>query len=806
MADSRISIGIPNMFNGVSQQAENLRLPSQATEQKNLYSSLVRGLTKRPPSTNVAKLMTGTGGEENSYVHFVDRGDGEEYVAIFGDTTVNVYDINTGVEYPVYSPNGLSYLNVANTPLESIRATSLADYTMVINKEVVTAMDTTEVQEEIPVGVAYAWVKRGNYGCSYVISIAGTEYTYTTADPVSTSPTFFATDDIADELVTTIGTLTGYTISSIGSLVKVVKDDGTDFSFGVADSFASEALVGLKVNVGKQEDLPDVGEEGMHFRVTGTGSDKDDDYYVRYDSNSGSYKGVWEEYRGWDQYNIFDASTMPHRLVRSVVTGTEDGALATWITGEGLLTGDTYFLFDQTEWTERLVGDETTAPTPEFIGQTITDIFFHNSRLGMLSGEWIFLSRISDFFQFWPTTVRISLDDGTIRVSTGQISELHSAVSWQSSLLTFSDRNQIQITSNGALSPDTVKSDETTTFESEPLAHPIPSGPNVYFSADRSPYTVIREYFISNDGVSNDATNITGHVPEYIPEGVFDMASNSNEDTLLVLSTGQRDTIYNYKYYWAEGNKLQSSWSTFVFEDATIMGIDFFGTDVYMVCLRDGDVYLETFPLQIYSTDTGLNYLVRLDRKCEVTGVYDSGTNVTTFTLPYTESTDNPLTVVLGPDFTGRGGLPIEGGLRPTTSTLTLSGDFSAGEVYIGKPFEAKYTFSPFYVRTGDQENSALLTGRMIIQEMLVTYGESGDWRFEVEIPGRDTSTQRQAGILGDSAYKVGEIFLKSGVARCSVQASNLDATISMINDDPFPSRWLNAEVIATYDATTRRI
>ena len=41
-----------------------------------------------------------------------------------------------------------------------------------------------------------------------------------------------------------------------------------------------------------------------------------------------------------------------------------------------------------------------------------------------------------------------------------------------------------------------------------------------------------------------------------------------------------------------------------------------------------------------------LDYQVHLDRKVSVTGVYDSGTDTTTWTLPYAESA--PLRVILG--------------------------------------------------------------------------------------------------------------------------------------------------------------
>ena len=45
-----ISTSIPNLINGVSQQPPSVRLVTQAEKQENGLSSVVDGLTKRPPT------------------------------------------------------------------------------------------------------------------------------------------------------------------------------------------------------------------------------------------------------------------------------------------------------------------------------------------------------------------------------------------------------------------------------------------------------------------------------------------------------------------------------------------------------------------------------------------------------------------------------------------------------------------------------------------------------------------------------------------------------------------------------------
>lgn len=49
-----ISTSIPNLINGVSQQPPSIRLVTQAEKQENGLSSVVDGLTKRPPQNTLA--------------------------------------------------------------------------------------------------------------------------------------------------------------------------------------------------------------------------------------------------------------------------------------------------------------------------------------------------------------------------------------------------------------------------------------------------------------------------------------------------------------------------------------------------------------------------------------------------------------------------------------------------------------------------------------------------------------------------------------------------------------------------------
>jgi hypothetical protein len=134
-----INRAIPNLYNGVSQQPPNLRLPSQATDQVNGLSSVVFGLSKRPNTTHISKLNSQT--LENSYVHTISRDSAEMFKAVFTNGDLFIYDLN-GVAQTISFPDGKSYLTASN-PRETFACVTVADYTFVVNKNTIVASSAT---------------------------------------------------------------------------------------------------------------------------------------------------------------------------------------------------------------------------------------------------------------------------------------------------------------------------------------------------------------------------------------------------------------------------------------------------------------------------------------------------------------------------------------------------------------------------------------------------------------------------------------------------------------------------------------
>ncbi len=138
MADALVSRHIPALYNGVSQQNPTLRQPSQAEAQVNMYGTVQDGLRKRPPFQHLAQVTTADW--STAFVHPINRDVSERFLVIVTDGDLKVFDAESGVEKTVSFPTGKAYLNIVGggDAEESFAIASIADYSFVVNKTVVT--------------------------------------------------------------------------------------------------------------------------------------------------------------------------------------------------------------------------------------------------------------------------------------------------------------------------------------------------------------------------------------------------------------------------------------------------------------------------------------------------------------------------------------------------------------------------------------------------------------------------------------------------------------------------------------------
>lgn len=174
-----INTSVPNLIQGVSQQSDATRFAGQCEEQENALSSITGGLTKRPNSEHINKLLNGDLGI-NSFVHFINRSPFEKYVVILNSSTnkLHVFDLD-GNEKEI-NPEGREihgdglpmtghYLDTVN-PREQLKAVTVSDSTFIVNKDKVVLEDQSSETPEFD-KEALVFIKQGDYGKQYGFKI-----------------------------------------------------------------------------------------------------------------------------------------------------------------------------------------------------------------------------------------------------------------------------------------------------------------------------------------------------------------------------------------------------------------------------------------------------------------------------------------------------------------------------------------------------------------------------------------------------------------------------------------------------------
>ena len=789
---------IPNLINGVSQQPPSQRLSSQCEDQQNCIVSLAEGVKKRPPLEYLAKIDNYT--DDLAFCHTINRDTGEQFKVIvhsqqfsseftseFCQGTIEVRDLEDGTHIPVtgFSGDIATYLTLGN-PRDNLRMLTIADYTFILNKTVTTAKSATLGATRNPEGIIF--LKQA----ATTAPVAGMKVFVDGAEVASVTTlagdSNAEVDELYDDLVASIGSggSNTFTITKFEqSNVHITRIDGADFTLHVQAPEAN--MIAIKDLVNDFTDLPARTKDGFIIKVTGDPGSNIDDYWLKHVNSSDVDGGAWEETVEPGLANTIDPATMPVQLVRTV-------------SGFNLQTPT---------WTPRLTGDVTTAPDPSFIGQEIKDLFFYKNRLGFLSGENAILSELGEPYNFYFTTATDLLDTDPIDVAapSNEVNVLHAAVIYDKGLLVYSDRAQFRLkeSSTQGLTPAVALLEKDTEFLNSTLSHPIVVGTKIYFAETRDGYSTIREFGIVEDYITESAEDITAHIPGYIEGDITNLIGAGSDNTLFALSDKVLNEIYVYKFLFQGGSKVLSSWGKWVFpEDVSILDVGNINSILYCVVKRPDGTYLEKMSLQTSNlvgrvpSDTSLNFKVLLDRLTTVTGSYNSTTNLTTFTTPYPDN--GTLRFIYGPAFSGSKGSVIQNVTKVDDETYTVTGDKSAGFVWVGLPYYGLYEFTEptIKIELGGKPNS-LGGGRLSVRKFSVTYFETSYFELIASSPARDDSSYPFSRILGSPDLILGEIPFETGTFTRTIMRNAEDLSLKLRSDSHLPFTFTSALWVGNY-------
>ena len=776
-----ISQSIPNLINGVSQQPPSLRLNTQAQLQENGLSSVVSGLSKRPSSQHIADLGV-ISNLDKAFIHTIRR-DENEFYSLVVDTagTIRVFD-KDGVSKTVTN-NAPTYLSGLTNPNEELSAVSIADATFIINKNTVVAKAATVSPTRNPEALVY--VKQADYASTYRLKVtkggstSTVQFATKSSTQASTALTQAAERGASTDLIATyLNTFSGSTVTSTyydniingsavsgltftryGSVIHIQSTDSTDFQVEVGDSHGGDHLKVFKDETPDFKQLPVEGPNDFVIGVSGDNQKAQDDYYVKFSN------GVWKETVEPNIEIALDPATLPHKLSK-------------------LVNGN--FEFNPVSYAERKVGDDDTNPFPSFVGFKLADIFFHKNRLGVLADENVIFSSAGEFLNFdffrKSTLTIIDSDPIDVAVSSNKVSILKHAVPFNEALLLFSDLTQFKVTGDPVLTPETINVSNTTEFETSLRAKPAAAGKYVYFASKRGAWSGMWEYFVDTDTDTNDATEISSHIPEYLNGEIINIQASSNEDMILVQTDNDPTALYLYRYYWSGREKLQASWSRWVF-DGDVVSMSFNRADIYILIKRGTNLFLERINLSVdeATTYTTGSFSIHLDRRVMLeTGGLTA--------IPYTDAN----TIYI--DQTGK---IIT--LGQVAAKLTNS-----EKVFAGVPFTFKYEFSEPVLK---QDNKAITTGHLQLRNYAVVFNNTGFFNVVLRPLKRTPYTRTFTGrVVGSSANILNVAAIESGTYRFGVIGNSSVTSVTIESDSHLPCVFQSAEWEGFFNLRSRRM
>lgn len=810
---------IKNLIAGISQQPPKLRHAEQLEEQINGFSTEAGGLQKRPPTQHIRRLPALP---LKTKVHLINRDENERYIVAFTGDSLKIFDIN-GNEKTVKMENGADTYVTCSEPNKQLKAITVADHTFIVNTTKVVEMDTTNKSPN-------AWeeqgalivIRQGQYGRKYKVNIKDQSYVYETPDGGAAShSTMIATDYITNQLFEKLaGTfkrtfesltdeeLNKYNVTKKKESYYTGRDDrlvtrtyyiykgkayskydtfapegvqgvivikGTNWiqligdlkDLSVSDGFNGEALKLFTNTTPRFEILPSTAPSGYTVIVKGEKA-SDDDYYVKYDIG----QQLWTETTKPNTEINYKSSTMPYILRREA-----DGT----------------FTCTTAEWNERKTGDEDSNPTPSFVGNKINDIFFFRNRLGIISGEAVNLSRTSDFFNFWvdSATAIVDTDPIDLQVSHNRVSTLYNAVPFNQDLYLFSAQTQFILRAEGVLSPKTAVIDQVTEFDADTWIKPIGVGRNLYFTAHKTDFTTVQEYFaVADSTTQKNATDVTGHVPNFLKNSIYSLKACNNENLLIALSDNQRDTMYIYKFLFLNDSKAQASWSSWTF-DGELIGADFINSVMYLVINRGGNTFLEKLPISYNTKDfVSEPYRVMLDRKFKTTlhGTFDKDTKEMRYDVKsiygdaYSEPREYTIVLKNGSVYSGKDTVVIPHQVEPLE-------DF---ECFVGVAYEFKFIYSTFFIKQASQTGTDTIPNdRLQLRFLHINYDNTGEFEVIVNATGKTPKHYKMtARIVGTPSNQVGIHPLETGEFRVPLMGRNTDTEVTVINTSPLPSAF----------------
>jgi len=719
---------VDDYLGGVSRQSDDKKLPGQVEECINGYPDPTFGLTKRPGFQHIGNLGTGTT-YDNSKWFFISRTDTEKYIGCItpasGGSTgaIAIWNTETFAAATItYGTGAQAYLTGTRTDYDIL---TIQDKSIITNK-------TTTVAKLADPGFnsnrqGTIRITGVSNDTTYNISVAGQAIT------AYTSPNNATYDTVLTELKSRIDGLniSNLTVTKLKDSLRLVRT-GTSFSLtGSAGAFNNQLNV-FQDQVASLDELPAETVHNHTVKVVNSGA-LTSSYFLKYvANNSTSGPGYYEETLSPEKSTGLDNSTMPHELVN---------------------TGVNAFTFQRITYAARAVGDDETNSHPSFVGQKITQSFFHNNRLGFLSGDTVSMSQSAKFFNFYHTSAQTVTDSDPIDISASTVKPvaLHSVIPSTQGLVLFSANQQFLMgAGDGILTPAKTVIRTIANYEMDTVISPVDTGTTINFISKTPSYTRVFAMVTRGENENPQVADIGRVVNEWIPSTV-DTLISSAQNQFIAFSGQSTRYIYFFRQY-AEGKdiKLQTWFNWLAPGNVQTIATD--SDEFFAVTKQGGQFTLSKASLSqspddaIIVNNDGQRLNPCIDLYATASSVtFDTAGNFSKCFIPYNDATNlTPVIVIKGTTATGQF---IESGFTISPERVVESGNtyFKVpfkdlrsvqNDVIVGYKFDFDVILPKTYYKIDDDMKRSDFTANLTIARMKFAVGLSGVMGFKLRSKG----------------------------------------------------------------------
>lgn len=810
-----------SLLKGVSQQVPQDRTEGQHTEQINMLSDPVNGLTRRHGSVWQAEqnLTTLTVAQLAAYV--TDTANwrsydydyaGKEYVVLYRAGTRPV-TANPMPLLLVYSKTDNTFLNLSRNVTDALldnletggisAITSVGRYLFFAgNSTVATGSSAASWDNTFNLDKAVVWVRGGAFSRKYRVkvrkqdgTVASVEYTtptssyqglLVTSDIVATDPEY--TKKVNDRVNTYNGQVTQWLGTStaavqpaaiaaqIASLLSaqglgvIVSGSHVCFvtpgqvrSLEVDDGGDGSLISGVADEIESPDKTSVVHAVGKIVKVRTRNSAEA--YYLKAIAKD---KLVTN---GYTEVTWIEAAGVTHTITGGLYYATIVGPLLHIASSASLLTAltpGTHPTFQASA-----AGDADSAPVPYFVGKKISYLGTFQNRLLVGSGGVLACSRTEDYLNFFRSTVLTlpASDPFEMLPQGSEDDELLSSTLYDQDLVVFGKKREYRINGTIALTPTSANMAVLASYEDAAYAPPIAAGGFIFYTKrDQSNSNVFQ---IQPGQVQNSPESFpaSSQIASYIKGGATELVAYTGSPSILFLkSDGYRNGLYTFAYLDKQDGRKMDAWSRWLFSDALGSVVGFSSTQqgllvFFLRVAADNKVYIVA-DLCSLSTELSTRPYLDSNRPYEQVRIGRGSVDL---------ASGDQWAACFGAQSTRR----FTGTLLPTVANL-IANYPDQPDLVVGALQEASFTPTNPFMRDG--KNKAILSGRLTVGKKILAFKDSIG--FVSKLVYRDqvtTEVEFNGRILGDPNNVIGIEPISTGQYNIPIgrETRQYDLTIS---------------------------